>query len=50
MHGRNGDVLDASLAALVGPCGPAAFEAVVATVTDTCAMLADGHPAVPAAL
>ncbi|MFF4498791.1 hypothetical protein [Streptomyces sp. NPDC001546] len=44
--GRGGDFLDAYLAALADRCGPAAFEAVVAAVRDTCAMLADGHPAV----
>ncbi|MEU3317353.1 hypothetical protein ABZ743_32405 [Streptomyces sp. NPDC006662] len=44
--GQGGDVLDAYLADLAGRCGPAAFKAVVAAVSDTCAMLSGGHTAV----
>ncbi|MFH7595697.1 hypothetical protein WDV06_11425 [Streptomyces racemochromogenes] len=42
----DGDLLDGYLAALAARCGPAVFEAVVAAVRDTCAMLAEGHTAV----
>ncbi|MEW2416995.1 hypothetical protein AB0953_25145 [Streptomyces sp. NPDC046866] len=39
------DVLDTYLADLAGRCGPAVFEAVLAAVRGTCAMLSEGHPA-----
>ncbi|MEU3317271.1 hypothetical protein ABZ743_31975 [Streptomyces sp. NPDC006662] len=38
--------MDVYLTTLAGRCGPAAFEAVIAAVRDTCAMLSEGHPAV----
>ncbi|MEV7730154.1 hypothetical protein AB0P15_36400 [Streptomyces sp. NPDC087917] len=39
-------MLDAHLRGLATRCGPAGFEAVIAAARDTCAMLAEGHPAV----
>ncbi|MFF4579971.1 hypothetical protein ACFY15_16480 [Streptomyces sp. NPDC001373] len=41
-----GDVLGVYLEALAARCGRTGFEAVVAAARDTCAMLAEGHPAV----
>ncbi|MEU3317413.1 hypothetical protein AB0940_33380 [Streptomyces sp. NPDC006656] len=42
----DGDILGVYLVTLAGRCGPVAFEAVVAAVRDTCAMLSEGHPAI----